>query len=105
MSSTIVGTMFIACRRCGQIRTLRVCLYTRSIRNAMDRPCWDCTHLAAQSLADEITHLDLSPELAAKRLGTTVTAIARRFYRAGMHEQARPFERIARGDRKRKKAA
>lgn len=41
----------------------------------------------------------------ARRLGVTVGAIARAYYRAGQPDAARPFERVARQDRRWKVAA
>ena len=37
----------------------------------------------------------VDPEQVAARVGSNVQAIARRLYRAGRHDLARPFERLA----------
>jgi hypothetical protein len=59
----------------------------------------------AAALATEIAFLGGSPEQVAKRLGTTPGALARRFYRAGMPEQARWFSLAANTARKERRAA
>ena len=114
--SAVVGVMYIPCRQCGRVRTLKLNLYPGDIRSAMDRPCHPChpgrgnVHARTQAtraaaLAAELAWMRDTPENAARRLGTTVSALARLFYRASMPEQARPFMRAESARRYRRKAA
>jgi len=104
---------------CGRMRTLTLNLYAGDIRGAMDRPCLTCAMQSrswktpvgrqatrAADIAAELAWMQDTPENAARRLGTTVGALARLFYRAKMPEQARPFMRAeARARHQRERAA
>lgn len=116
MSNRTRGTMYVPCPACGTVRTLKLKLDTYNIGKALHRSCWTCSMktrrrghaLAAKNAADLAIELDLindSPERAAQRLGTTPTALARRFYRAGMPEHARPFQRATKNTRKQRRDA
>ena len=118
MSGKASGILFLPCRMCGRMRTLTLNLYAGDIRAAMDRPCLTCAMQArswktpaghqatrAAELAGELAWMQDTPENAARRLGTTVGALARLFYRAGMPEQARPFMRAIKSTQKRQVAA
>jgi hypothetical protein len=116
MRTRQTGTMYLPCPGCGQIRTLRVNLDAYAIGKALDTNCPPCsikarygdsTHSArsnAAALADELALIGGPPEEAARRLGTTPTALARRFYRAGLPELARPFQRASQARRRRRAA-
>ena len=95
----IRGPVDVPCPYCGRMRTI---LYDGPSREleTMDRACKECCYEGQRLIArartmelyEEIQHLGCGPELTAKRLGTTVGAIARRLQRAGLHEAARPYE-------------
>lgn len=107
----ITVTIYVPCRDCGQLRTLRVHPSPESMRRAFyDHSCRNCANTgtaaaAATQLADEIAWMRVPPDVAARRLGTTVGALARRFHRAGLHDAARPFQRAHTRQRKQRKAA
>jgi hypothetical protein len=115
MGRTVTGTMYLPCPACGVVRTMRVRLDQYSIGKAQHTTCWPCAMRErwerpsrgpgnAAELADEIKFIGGTPEEAARRLGTTLGAIARRFQRAGMYEQARPFDRATKAARRRRAA-
>ena len=109
--SSPIGTMYIPCPQCGRLRTLRVPLNRWSISKVFNTRCPPCATpragraaINAAEIAAEIAWIGTSPEQAARQLGTTPAAIARRFYRAGRPELARPFERATRAARRRRAA-
>ena len=112
----IITPMYVPCPKCGIVRTLRVQLTPSGIGYSLMSRCRRCSQLGSNhphqgsistttDLAEEIRWMNVDPELAAKRLGTTPGAIARRLYRAGMPVQARPFGRADMANRKRRTAA
>jgi hypothetical protein len=115
-----LGVMFFGCPTCHRVRPLKIDLSPRSIGRSLRQQCISCaarkgsraahdgqmTQLeAAAYLADEIVFIGGCPETAARRLGTTPEALARRFYRVGMIDLARRFQRVATAQRRRKSAA
>ena len=115
MSNDLTVTMYIPCRDCGQLRTLRLRPAPDSLRHAFDSRCRNCyirttrapRHAidTAQQLAAEIAWMREPPETAARRLGTTVAALSRRFYRAGLTDAAHPFMVAEYAARKQRKTA
>lgn len=101
-----LGVMHFGCPTCHRVRPVTLDLSPKSIRDALDRPCVKCSVRSrpygkptqidtATYLADEIAFIGECPEIAAKRLGTTPEALARRFYRVGMVDLARQFQAVA----------
>jgi hypothetical protein len=118
MGNSVTGTMYLPCPGCSVVRTLRVSLNRYSIGRALRTNCPRCAQKRAQQrrgpgmaaanaaeLAEEVAFLGGSAEQVAERFGVTPGAIARRFQRAGMHEQARPFQRAEKEAQRRRAAA
>ena len=95
MSNDLTVTMYVPCRTCGQLRTLRLKPSPAALRRAFNSAHATCQpHHAADTaalLAAEIAWMREPPETAARRLGTTVAALSRRFYRACLTDAAHPF--------------